>query len=895
MHYHRILGSVLLLCLGLTASITTAQPPTIITVAASEWQGDLFEDTIIPAFEAEHPNIQVEFVYSDNIYFGNPMYQPEDEESTYYDDLTTYAESADVLYVSDTSLSPYAINTGFFLDLTPLVSVDDAINEADFYPAAWQTFQWDGGVWALPYSMEVQVLVYDRSVFDAAGLPYPDQSWRLQDYILSAEQLHTYNANGEVEFSALNPVNPTLIVYSEVGPLFDTTTFPTQPDFSNPEFQRQIEAYVTYFDSYEFADFRGYSFNDVPMTISYPYQLSNNNFSSDGDKDWAVSLLSGDTAGSRVEGFAISSGTAFPEASYEFVSFMTENIDVFSYGASGRPARRYLSLDELDDDDTFYIRPSFDPEVQSVLDQAYEVAIPANNLWFSEAFYRARSATEDGVDIQQILEDQRIEMIEAIEEAQTYQSTQLTVAAPTLPPDLVEGEIALQFGMNTQRVGNVREELWILAIDEFVAQHPTVGVVDIKYQIYGPSGRDEDIACWYDGYGGGISNLAEPPEDILALNPLLSADPNFDPNSFLPGVLESMQVNDLVYGYPMTVQPITMWVNRDKFAEAGLPIPETGWTTNDFASALVALGEIRSDSSDPVLRNNLFQPMWLNMLIASFGGQLIDNGTVPPTYTFTSPETISAIQQIAGYIDDGLIQYDGLVGNNSSFFIGMPEDEVILIDILGDSNFNLVNEDLSGEDYPLQAVTFPDGIYMPVTYSAGTAFIASDTPHVQECYDFISMLAQQPELFTGMPSRPMLFNDPDLITQQGEEFTTLYETFGNYFTAPNIMVFPSQYSLSVSNEQGAWLEPNFFYMALDNAILNDADLEAELIQAEENIGLYRECVAGIDVLSQSDITAMWERSQDEGIAYQRQFTDCAITLAPELQQQYSFYYQQDED
>jgi|GEM_PF-2146399 len=892
MQRRHILWLSLCLCLWLTQSIAIAQPPTIITVTAPEYLGELYEDTIIPAFEAEYPNIQVEFVYNDTSYLGSPLFQDENGETTFYDDVVEYVTSADVLYMNDFSLSPYAINTGFFLDLSPLVRADETLNEADFYPVSWQTFQWDGGMWALPYSMQPLVLVYDRAKFDEFDIAYPDQSWRLEDYVQAATAMHTYNEQGEVELSPLQALNPLYLMYSTVGSVFDTTTFPTQPDYSNPDLQSMLQVLVDYYASEEFADVRGYSFNEMPMSISYPYQLSTNSFGSDGNADWAISLLPDNTAGSRIEGFAISSGTAFPEAAYTFASFMTQNIDVFSYGSGGRPARRLLSLAELDDDNGFFVQLSFEPEVEAIMDDAYEVAIPANQLWFADVAYRAQSIVNDGdVSLEQFLQDQELEIIGYLEESQSYQSTQITVAAPTLPPDLSEGEIQLTFGLNIPRGSNDRETVWNAIIDDFVASHPTVGVIDLDYQIYGPDGLEEEIDCWYDGYGSSLSTRSEPPEDVLALNPLMSADPNFDPSRFMPGLLDAVQIADLRYGYPLTVQPIAIWINTDKFAQANLPIPEYGWTTNEFTNALIALAEIREDSSEPIVRNNMFSPIWLTMLIASYGGQPIDFNADPIGYNLTMPESINAIEQLAGFIDDGLIQYDSLVGNNNVFYGGPMDDQYIVIDIFGDTSFAILNGDIQSDDSPLQIVTYPSGAYMPVAYTAGIAQISSQTQYVQECYDWITTIAETPELFTGIPSRPDLFTDPDLTAQQGDGFVALAETLAGHLTAPNALIFPSVYGVSSANSQSAWLEPNFFYYALDNVMLNDADIEAEMMQAEENLGLFRECVAGIDQLPQDQVAELWHTDRDAGLAYTRQFTDCAVTLVPELREQYSFYYQ----
>ncbi|MEQ8676776.1 MAG: extracellular solute-binding protein [Aggregatilineales bacterium] len=291
MRISRLLLIGLLTCLFVAIAPVTAQQPTIITMTAPEYLSDLYEDTLIPAFEEAYPNIQVEFVYNENPYFGNPMYQSDSAENTYYEDLTNYVSSADVLYVTNYQLSPFATETGFILDLSPLVDVDADLNEADFFPAEWEAFQWDRGIWALPYSMNVQVLVYNMDAFDAAGLAYPDETWRVDDYINAAEALQTYNSQGEVDLSPLVAVNPMSLFYNAIGNVYDETSLPAQPDFSSPELLNILEAYAAYDAAYEFAEIQGYSFNELPMSIGYPYQLSTNSFGSDENINWGVSLL----------------------------------------------------------------------------------------------------------------------------------------------------------------------------------------------------------------------------------------------------------------------------------------------------------------------------------------------------------------------------------------------------------------------------------------------------------------------------------------------------------------------------------------------------------------------------------------------------------------------------
>ena len=886
---YRIVLITLLISLFATQSVLTAQQPTVITVSAPEYQADLYEDTIIPLFEAEYPNIQVEYVYNENSYFGSPLYEPESDEPSFYDRLNDYVSSADVLYVHSSSMSPFATTTGFFLDLAPLANVDDSLQADDFYPAAWQAFQWDGGNWAVPYSLQVQLLIYDKDSFDAVNFPYPDQSWRIEDYIRAAEAMHTYNSSGEVELSAMTAINPISLFHGLIGQLYDETTLPAQPEFSNPEFLHLLENYIKYYSDYEFEQFQGYSYNDMPMTLSYPYQLADNSSGPGFDKNWAISLLPGDVASSYVEGFAISRGTLHPEAAYTFASFMTRNIDVFQFGYGSSPARRSLAGVEPDDD-SYYSQPQFDPEVEAILDQALESAISPSEQRYTEVLYRVRNLVEtENISIEQALETIELDILNSLDEAAEQQSVQIMVTAPVKRPELSSDEIVLKFGMNTSSNITANQHLWDDLITEFVATQPRVGDVDMDNQIYGPNGLEEDIDCWYNSFGGSFSTLTEPPEEMLALDPFLNADPEFDRASFLPGVLESTQVQNSIYGYPLTVQPIVMRLNPAKFEEANLPLPNGNWTTNDFANALVALAEIRSDLDDPVVRSDMYGSAWILMLIASYGGTPIDFTTDPPTYHLTTAENMAAIEQVARYMQDGLITYSGLISNDSFYFGGSPENDLIVIEVLGDAGYS--QRTLGENDPKPRLILFPEGTYLPIAFSSGMAHINSQSLNLQECYDWIQTIAAHPELFDGMPSQRSEFENPTLIAQKGSDIVEFYESLTEGLTAPNIMALPNIYGGVPSSIQGAWIVPDFFYNALDNIILNDADIETELTQAEENINTYNECVMDIEQVPDEELNSLFADDDNAWRAYYRQFSDCAIPLAPELRERYAYYYE----
>ena len=72
------------------------------------------------------------------------------------------------------------------------------MNVDDFVPALWHSFQWDGGVWALPVSTDVITVTYDPAVFDEAGLSYPNAAWTIDDFANAARKLVQKDSAGNV-------------------------------------------------------------------------------------------------------------------------------------------------------------------------------------------------------------------------------------------------------------------------------------------------------------------------------------------------------------------------------------------------------------------------------------------------------------------------------------------------------------------------------------------------------------------------------------------------------------------------------------------------------------------------------------------------------------------------
>lgn len=84
--------------------------------------------------------------------------------------LTTFQEGGQLLDVSD-------------------VKLPDGIGGADSYKV-------DGKAYAVPYRQDAWVLYYNKALFDAAGVDYPDGSWTWDDYDAAAKELTVGAAKG---------------------------------------------------------------------------------------------------------------------------------------------------------------------------------------------------------------------------------------------------------------------------------------------------------------------------------------------------------------------------------------------------------------------------------------------------------------------------------------------------------------------------------------------------------------------------------------------------------------------------------------------------------------------------------------------------------------------------
>ncbi|MDD3927770.1 MAG: sugar ABC transporter substrate-binding protein, partial [bacterium] len=134
-------------------------------------------------FESAHPGLKV---------------KAEPVSGSYYTKLQTMmagGTAPDVIFMQNKSLADYR-DRGVLLNLSPYIEKDGYdlgdICRLGFEEGGIKT----GEVYGIPVTGSAEVLIYNKDLFDKAGLKYPDQTWTWKDMLEAAKKL-TLDTNGD--------------------------------------------------------------------------------------------------------------------------------------------------------------------------------------------------------------------------------------------------------------------------------------------------------------------------------------------------------------------------------------------------------------------------------------------------------------------------------------------------------------------------------------------------------------------------------------------------------------------------------------------------------------------------------------------------------------------------
>jgi multiple sugar transport system substrate-binding protein len=120
-------------------------------------------------FMKRHPNIEIK---AENTPFGEFLQK--------YTTQAAGGASPDVIY-TQFSWAQQLIKSGIFIPLDDYIKNETDFNLEDFTKPSLVSYQRDGKLWLIPYDEGPANLYYNKDLFDAAGVEYPNQNWTLDD------------------------------------------------------------------------------------------------------------------------------------------------------------------------------------------------------------------------------------------------------------------------------------------------------------------------------------------------------------------------------------------------------------------------------------------------------------------------------------------------------------------------------------------------------------------------------------------------------------------------------------------------------------------------------------------------------------------------------------------
>ncbi len=230
-----ILSLLLMLAIGLAgcAAPTGGQEAMATTTVTWALWGSPAEvathQAVADQYMAENPDVNIEILaepWSDYFTKMQALWAGGDE-----------AIIPDVLFLWPT---PQYAAEGVLENLQPYIERDD-YDLGDYWPSLLESAKYNGDVYGLPRDIGLEVLYYNKGIFDAVGVAYPDDTWTWDDLRAAADQLKIVDDSGRVERYGLGMEGGKymLWVLQNNAALLDDFRNPSQCTMNDP---RAVEA-----------------------------------------------------------------------------------------------------------------------------------------------------------------------------------------------------------------------------------------------------------------------------------------------------------------------------------------------------------------------------------------------------------------------------------------------------------------------------------------------------------------------------------------------------------------------------------------------------------------------------------------------------------------------------
>ncbi len=192
---------------------------------------------------------------------------------------------------------------------------------------------------------------------------------------------------------------------------------------------------------------------------------------------------------------------------------------------------------------------------------------------------------------------------------------------------------------------------------------------------------------------------------------------------------------------PQNISSLVIYYNQDLFEANGVPLPEPGWTWDDFVAAAEALTYDQDGDHINEVYGLAVDPSFIRYapFIWGAGGEIVDDLDNPTTLTLDTPEARAGIEAFIslGYTDHGVVpnESEALAEDNESRF--MRGGAAMLL-----QSRRVVPTLREIDGFTWDVAPLPEGLAGPATVLHSDAFcLAADATDKDAAWRFIEYAA----------------------------------------------------------------------------------------------------------------------------------------------------------
>ncbi|MFP3155963.1 sugar ABC transporter substrate-binding protein [Lachnospiraceae bacterium ZAX-1] len=284
--------------------------------ATPDYEQQLSE--MVQAFEEENPTIKV-----------NVEMAPFDTYFTKLQTLLAGGKAPDVFEMNYENFVSYA-SKGTLLDLTDKVTGDKDLDLSKVNMRAFEAYKYEGKQFGLTESFSNVVTIYNKDMFDKAGVDYPLENWKWEDEVAAAQKLTDTENHIFGTYSPITMNEFYKVAAQNGGQIYDETGNLTIDDPKNVEaLQHMVDLVEKDKVSPGPAEMSGQKSEDLFMNGQLGMVHTGiwmfGQFK-DAPFDWDIQVEAGNTQNAThffAEGLVVSKETKEADAAYQFAKFMS--------------------------------------------------------------------------------------------------------------------------------------------------------------------------------------------------------------------------------------------------------------------------------------------------------------------------------------------------------------------------------------------------------------------------------------------------------------------------------------------------------------------------------------------------------------------------------------------